>query len=249
MESYNSPQVNDLDPAFNAYFNEFQENLNKKFEIFNKKLENKKLQLENEFKSQLIEASTMNAEIGNTKNKLESTSPCVKSKLAEEAKFLRSKIELLINKMEYIENLAKEVKVKPMCEILKIDNDDFVLANSKIVEDNVKESPANSFKSNECRQCKLTLSWGESYLSKKCGFSNNCNTHYKYGCKSCNLSYCTNCAFPPDVYNCGCGKIMIYTSAPYHNCDLCRNQIISNCWRCSSCDFDICDTCYAKFKK
>lgn len=111
---------------------------------------------------------------------------------------------------------------------------------------------ANIILADYCRLCKLKLTWNTSpysSLKNKCSFSEPCNTHYRYSCTPCEMKYCGACAFPPNPDICGCGKEMKKLHAAGHSCDICRTSINSECYRCASCDFDMCFSCYDNYKK
>lgn len=243
------PITQELDPVMQEFFNNVETSINEKFENFKEKLESKKEELKEVFKNQLLEVNKKSSEVKALQESINSEDTD-KAKLAEEAKKLRSEIEDLITRMEGVENSAANFKNKQLSEIINVKDDDFnlVLGIFGSASASVGENPANSFKPNTCRQCKLALSWGASYLTNHCS-GNTCNSHYKYGCYTCNMSYCTQCSYPVNIEQCGCGATMVYTYAAYHSCDLCRSSIASNCWRCSTCDYDVCDTCWDKFKK
>lgn len=119
-------------------------------------------------------------------------------------------------------------------------------SNLKLIVD---ELPAHIIPCDYCRQCRKKLSWIKENpydYDINCGFSDNCNSAYRYGCKECKIQYCTKCAFPPNPTLCGCLREMVFHDyQSYHSCDLCRESLNEiNCWRCSNCDFDVCKVCH-----
>lgn len=111
---------------------------------------------------------------------------------------------------------------------------------------------ANIILADYCRLCKKKLTWNTSPYSsytKKCSFSETCNTHFRYTCIPCEMKYCGACAFPPSPDICGCGKEMKKLYVSGHSCDMCRSSINGECYRCASCDFDMCFLCYDTYKK
>lgn len=162
----------------------------------------------------------------------------------------REQIERVSHSLTLIKEFPTQVEKKKINDLLLIDGENFedlFLKGVNLSED----TPANVVISDKCRQCKAKLVWGRDHYScsNKCSFSDPCNTHYRYSCQDCKMKYCTQCAYPHDPNTCGCGNEMKLQTMSYHSCDLCRLSISGEAWRCASCDFDICLTCYEKLAK
>lgn len=117
---------------------------------------------------------------------------------------------------------------------------------------NTETLPAHLLLKNHCPECKSKLKWKDrnsSYNYTKHCINDGCNENYKYVCEPCEILFCTKCAYPIILKQCGCGNQMEYLEKiSYHNCDLCTQSISSDVplWRCDSCDFDICIKCFEK---
>lgn len=96
--------------------------------------------------------------------------------------------------------------------------------------------------SNASARCDICKSTSEliNYHCRDCGFDmcSNCATSKNF--KPLPLPVCSNnhpTAFIPNVRN--HFKVVF--------CDKCRNEIFTNTWRCSTCDFDCCELCALGF--
>lgn len=233
-----------LDPQFEEVFTTANEIISTKTNKYFEKLESRKLMYKNKIFEDFLRCDTLLKEIENIRIKLEQNiSDDERSNLSKEKDILNGKIDSLILKLELLDRYLNDVDKDALKLILgntQSDTSETVKANINLKKDH----PAHYILSNVCRLCKELLEWQSTSYSNNCSFSDNCNSHYKYGCRSCNMRYCTRCAYPPDPNICGCDKEMKITNAPYHSCDICRASIQNDCWRCSSCDFDICLLCY-----
>jgi hypothetical protein len=249
----------EFEGSLQTYYTEFSEEVKIKFDEFKLKLNKQKEELKTAFRAKLFEIQDMSSEVKETQRNIgNNTEGRTKEQIIEEAKTIKNQIESLIKKMETIENYAASLKDKNIHELINIKENDFCfildLGFEKSSSENnaekfeSEESPAGKPLSNSCKTCRKILKWGAHSYSSTCTSSNICNTHYKYECNSCSVRFCTNCAYPPNIDTCGCGKTLSYISAAYHCCDLCRASISSNCYRCVSCDYDVCDQCYSKHK-
>lgn len=174
----------------------------------------------------------------------------IKSKSA----YIKRCIENISNKIIDVEKIPESIVSRNISEILNIKDGKFeklVFSTTigKVISDEV---PAHICLSNHCKQCKKQLSWGgygtSGSYGNTCNFSDNCNYKSKYCCNDCQLKFCTNCAYPPDPNYCGCGQLMSNIVLNFNNCDLCAQSIPHGtlAWRCTTCDFDICPTCYER---
>jgi hypothetical protein len=253
----------EFEGSLQNFYNEFKEEVDRKFGNFKENLRKQKEELKLAFREKLIELQKSSNEMKELQHKSLSREGKTKEQIIEEARILKVQVEDLIKKMEILEKYAENIKNKGEYDLLTIKENEFQYKfdlsqqsfnpenhKAEIIEGDGEGSPAGKPISNACKVCRNIMKWGGySYYTECHGKSTNCNTHYKYECNTCAVRYCTNCAFPPNVDQCGCGNQLTYTYAAYHCCDLCRASITNNCYRCSTCDFDVCDSCYSKRKK
>eukprot|EP00340_Litonotus_pictus_P001817 CAMPEP_0170519942 /NCGR_PEP_ID=MMETSP0209-20121228/5165_1 /TAXON_ID=665100 ORGANISM="Litonotus pictus, Strain P1" /NCGR_SAMPLE_ID=MMETSP0209 /ASSEMBLY_ACC=CAM_ASM_000301 /LENGTH=285 /DNA_ID=CAMNT_0010805943 /DNA_START=1 /DNA_END=858 /DNA_ORIENTATION=+ len=248
------PNTTSLEPHLKEIYLKVKESVDSKAQKYVEKLESKKNDFQKYVFKDLFELDNMMNEIQKLEAKVkqgESSSIDEKKQLMKDSANLRQKIDRLTTKFEQVEKLPESIEKKKLCEILGMKGDEFKIG---FTEEDVavnEEYPAHVIISDICRLCKGKLKWTGSYSNhnQKCSFSDPCNSHFRYGCDKCLMKYCTNCAYPPNPKICGCGKDMVHTYVSYHSCDLCRASLNEECWRCSSCDFDLCDRCFDKIKQ
>lgn len=256
-------ETNQFEGSLQKFYNEFKGEIDGKFVDFKENIRKQKEELKLAFRKKLIELQKLSNEMKEVQNNSLNREGKTKENIIQEAKILKAQVENLIREMDKMEKYVDSIKNKGEYDLLTIKDNEFQYKfdleqlsfglknqSAEIVEGEGEGSPAGKPLCNSCKACRNVMKWrGSSYYTECHGKSSNCNTHYRYECNTCAVRYCTNCAFPPNVDQCGCGKQLIYTSAAYHNCDLCRTSITNNCYRCSTCDFDVCESCYNKRKK
>jgi hypothetical protein len=244
-----------LDEESTDYLNAVRLQIKSKFQEYIDKLQSKEEILLKLFNDKITDTQILKNKLSSSIQEKEQiiSTPNQTSNIAEETKSLKDILNLLCDKVEKLELAKESLYNSKLSDIFEILDDDFRIkfniADSDLSYETQldSKSPAGKPTRNICGKCRNVLEWNQNYCSNNCDCTNT-NRHYKYGCNSCDISYCTICCFPVDISMCGCGKKLDRTHVYSHNCDLCRQTIRTQCYRCTDCDYDVCEACYAKYK-
>lgn len=251
----NLDSIDSLNPKFLELFNNIYLIIDKKSTDLIKTINNKSNEYIKKADEVVTNYTEESSQLNNEVNKRFSKTPQTtrsqieKKEEIQELKNLRGRFDKLISNIETVKKIPELLEKYSISDILRFS--DCNLSNS--IPENIisPEISANSILSDTCVSCREKLIWNSSSYSsytKKCNLSKKCNNHFRYACNSCKIKYCTNCAFPPCPEYCGCTKKMEKLSVSGHVCDVCEKSLYETVYRCTSCDYDVCTSCFENFE-
>jgi hypothetical protein len=171
-----------------------------------------------------------------------------------ESNLILQQLKMIEDAVDQVDKIPKFIENEKISKILGMKEDKFEkLVFHKGEKEKSEFYPAHIIMKGLCKSCRYELTWsarGNNNYNNQCPYNDNCSTKYKYSCETCEVRYCLNCVHPinPDI--CGCGLNMDRRALHSNSCDPCRDSLRGGVMarRCDNCDFDVCDSCYDKWK-